>query len=265
MVLESIGSVREAFRKPWYLFLISGIISVICLVISFLVFHQSVGLFTTFLITFALTPFMVNMLLYEEATTEKELEQRVGMNLLKRHADILAIYVALFTGMVFSLSIVYTLLPEPIIERMFEDQIREINIIRGRITFGGTFERIFLNNVSVLSLSFLFSFLFGSGAIFILSWNASVLATAIGMTAKSLGGVSKLPLAAMVFFPHGSLEIVAYFIGGIAGGIISASLTRRKSKWFHIILRDSLILLCVAVILLFFAGMIEATSIILSR
>ena len=39
---------------------------------------------------------------------------------------------------------------------------------------------IFINNMGVLFLCIIFSFLYGAGAIFILTWNASVIAAAIG-------------------------------------------------------------------------------------
>ena len=81
------------------------------------------------------------------------------------------------------------------------------------------------------------------------------------MLAQSIGGIKALPLAAMVFFPHGSLEILAYFIGAIAGGLISAALTRRKPKWFWFIFRDSAKLLVISIILLFIAGMVEVIAI----
>ena len=64
MVLERLISLRDALRNPW-VFAIGGIVSVTCLFISFLLFPQSVGLYTTFLITMAMMPFMVNLINYE--------------------------------------------------------------------------------------------------------------------------------------------------------------------------------------------------------
>jgi len=146
------------------------------------------------------------------------------------------------------------------VEQIFKDQITEIEIIRGGFLSMGLFQRIVLNNVSVLLISFLFSFLFGAGAIFILSWNASVLSTAIGLAAKTIGGVHGLPLAVLIFFPHGSLEILAYFIGAIAGGLVSAAVTRKRSKYFWHVVRDSLMLVAIAALLLLVAGVIETVQ-----
>lgn len=260
MVLEKVVSLRTAVRNPWSMFLVGGLVSVTCLLISFLVFKTSVGLFTSFFITFAITPLMLDLIRYEEARGEELIKRKKG-NLLQRHNGILKIYAAFFAGMILSFSIIYTILPEQIVQTIFEDQIKEIGMIRGSIVFVGTFQKIIMNNVGVLLLSFLFSFLFGAGAVFILAWNASVLATAVGMAAKTIGGVRGLPMALLMFFPHGSLEILAYFLGGIAGGLISVAITRRKSMWFWFVVRDSIMLVLISVWLLAVAGIIETLSI----
>ncbi|MEM2974769.1 MAG: stage II sporulation protein M, partial [Candidatus Micrarchaeia archaeon] len=205
MVLERLVSIRTAVREPGWMLLIGGMISVICLFISFLIFETSVGLFTTFLVTFAMTPFMLNLVTREEEIDEDK-KQIEKLNILQRHKDILKVYTAFFAGMILSLSIVYLVLPDHIAERLFEDQLKEIESIRGGFLFFDDFQKILMNNIGVLFLSFLFSFLFGAGAVFILAWNASVLAAAIGMAAKSIGGLKGFPLAILMFFPHGSLE-----------------------------------------------------------
>lgn len=264
MVLEKLVSVKTAEKKPYLLFLFGIAVSLSCVLISYSVFQSSIGMFTTFLITIAVTPFMVNLLRYEEAREEELYQHRRDISLIKRHRNILLIFSIFFISIVFSYSILYLILPENLSQKIFEDQINEINAIRGSFASPDTFLKIVTNNVGVLFLSFLFSFIFGAGAIFILAWNASVLAVAIGMLAKSIGGIKALPLAALVFFPHGSLEILAYFIGAIAGGLISAALTRRKPKWILFIFRDSIKLLAISIILLFIAGIIEVVAISLS-
>jgi uncharacterized membrane protein SpoIIM required for sporulation len=256
MVLERLISVKDAIKEPGWMFLIGGIVSAVSLFISFFIFQESVGLFTTFLITFAITPFMLNLVRREE-DIEESVKDIQKLNIFERHKDILKVYTAFFTGMILSMSIIYLMLPETIVEKLFDTQINEINLIRGNFLFVDNFQKIFLNNIGVLFLSFLFSFIFGAGAIFILAWNASILSAAIGMAAKSFGGIGGLPLAVAMFFPHGSLEILAYFIGGIAGGLISAAITRRKSPRFFFIVKDSFTLMFVSILLLVAAGVIE--------
>ena len=264
MVLESLISIREAMKRPWWMFAIGGIVSVLCLFVSFLVFPNSVGLFTTFLITISMAPFMVKLISYEEAVTEEQLKTNTHGNFLEKHGGILSIYAAFFAGMIIFLSVVFLILPEATVQKLFQDQINEINLIRGNVIFGGTFERIVFNNIGVLILSVLFSFLFGAGAVFILAWNASILATAIGLTAKSIGGLHSLPVAVLVYFPHGSLEIMAYFIGAVAGGMISAAFIRRRSQGFWPVAKDSMMLIVIAAVVLVIAGIVETASISVS-
>jgi len=261
LVLEKLISVREAVRNPSWLLLISGIVSVTCLFISFIVFPQSVGIFTTFLITLAMTPFMVNLMSYEEVKEEEMIEKKKNLNIFQRNREILLVYTALFCGIVISLVIIFLVLPETVAEKLFNEQMDEIARIRGSVIFVDTVQKIFANNIGVLFLAFLFSFLFGSGAIFVLAWNASILSTAIGLTAKSLGGLRAVPLAVLTYFPHGSLEILAYFMAGVAGGAISVAITRRHGKCFKLVLMDMLLLLGFAIGLLFVAGIIESLSV----
>jgi uncharacterized membrane protein SpoIIM required for sporulation len=261
MVLEKLITIRDALKNPIWIFVAGGLISAICLFVSFLVFPHSIGLFSTFLITIAMMPFMVNLITYETAMTEEEIAKKTQMNFFQRHQDVLLVYIAFFLGAILTQTIIYLMLPEKIVQKLFEDQIREIGLIKGSAIFAGTFERIILNNLGVLFLSYFFSFLFGAGAIFILAWNSSVLSAAIGITAKSIGGAKGLPLALLTFFPHGSLEMIAYFIGAIAGGLISAAMTRRKTKLFWEIVKDSLMLLSVAIFFLLIGAAIETASI----
>jgi hypothetical protein len=256
MVLERLVSIKDALKRPWWMFVIGGVISVTCLFISYFVFQGSIGLLSSLLVTIAMTPFMLGLSRYDEAKEEQE-KNFSEMNFIERHRDIIKIYTSFFAGMILSLSILYMILPEPFSQKLFQDQENEINAIRGKFFSLETFEKIITNNLGVLFLSFLFSFVFGAGAVFILSWNATVLATAIGMSAKNIGGIKALPMATLMFFPHGSLEILAYFIGGIAGGLVSVVITRRHSKNFWFIVKDSTLLMLGSVILLIAAGMIE--------
>jgi len=260
MVLESIIHVKEAVKNPWWVLVVSGFIALISLVVSALFFSQSIGLFSVFLYTFAMTPFMVKLMFYTDIK-EEELIKRRQKGLLAAHKDVILTYTAMFAGVVIVLTLVYLFLPQATVQSIFNEQINEIKMIRGSFLFEETYLKIVLNNIGVLLLCFIFSFLYGSGAVFILSWNASVLSCAIGMLARSMGGAKALPFAILVFLPHGSLEILAYFLGGIAGGIISAEVSRKKSHWLTYVFWDAAILMTIAALLIVVAGAIETISI----
>src|SRR3989344_1097763 len=84
-----------------------------------------------------------------------------------------------------------TILPSDLAETVFSaqlDTIKAINTNVAKLTgqafdlsYGmEAFVMIFLNNVKVLLFCLFFAFFFGAGAIFILTWNASVISAAIG-------------------------------------------------------------------------------------
>jgi len=260
MVLERLVNARELLKDPLKAFFLGVIISLISLFIAYTVFPQSTGLFTVIIITMASIPLMNRVLRYEEHEDEKMMESHT---FFQRYGDIIIAYIALFSGMILAMSLSFVVLPDVVVERVFDEQISEINIIRGKFEFGNKFVEIFANNSSVLTLSFLFSFLFGSGAVFILGWNASVLSAAIGLIAKSSGGLKGVPSAVLMFLPHGSFEIGAYFIGAIAGGLVSAAIMRRKSVKFWSVVQDSMKLLVLSFLFLVIGGIIETTIILI--
>jgi hypothetical protein len=297
MVLESLVSLKEGIRNPWKVFYLSSVVSLVSFVISFIIFKQDVGLYAVILTTLGLTQFMTKLNIYE--AKKSEVKRSMGIeNMLFYYAkdkssilklaiisflpflislyigiflifsliffsiykEIIISFVAIFAGMVLTFSILYLLLPAEIAEKTFKTQIEEIKAIRGYFSFGGTFQTIFINNVGVLFLSFVFSFIYGSGAILILSWNASILATAASMMTKSLGGSYTLPIALASYLPHGSLEIVAYFLAAIAGGIISYHLM--KEKEIKTVLEDCLFLLSLGVLFVLLGAIVETAAIL---
>jgi uncharacterized membrane protein SpoIIM required for sporulation len=133
--------------------------------------------------------------------------------------------------------------------------------------------QIITNNLVVIFVCFLFSFLFGFGSIFILSWNASVMGTAIGLIVKeslskigSLFGFEKIfhyfniiSVSFFSFFIHGFFEIMGYFVAGLAGGILSVAAIKHdfRTKKYKKILNDSFILFLSSLLLIILAGLIE--------
>jgi len=259
VVLERILSGKHNRKQPMMIFLLSLFISVIALFISYTVFKENTGLFTVVIISLIMVPFMNSMIGHEEVETE-ETGQRETF--FKRHGDIILAYTAVFLGMVLAMSVVFVVLPDNIVEQVFDQQISEVKLIQGNFTFGNQLLDILANNVSVLMLAFLFSFLLGTGAILIISWNASVLSAAIGLIAKSFGGVRGIPIAVLIFIPHGSFEILAYFVGAIAGGLVSAAVMRKKSNNFWYIVKDSVVLLVVSFVCLIIGAVVETVIII---
>jgi len=116
---------------------------------------------------------------------------------------------------------------------------------------------IFSNNIYVLMFTIIFSLIFGAGAIFILAWNATVIASAIGIFIKS--DLAHLPIGVTRYMIHGLPEVAAYFIAALAGGILSVAVIRHdmRSERFWAIIEDVLTLVIIAMVVLLIAALIE--------
>lgn len=271
MVLESLFNPFAVKKKPWEMFLAGFIYSLVGLMLSYFVFKEAAGLLTVFLIVLATVP-----LLYTTITNEEELDLQLDTEiaLLKEHGKVLVFLIFLFLGIMAALSISYIMLPNEVVNVVFETQQQAIssvnNNVQGKIASFDLFTRIFSNNIKVLFFCIVFSFLYGTGALFILTWNASVVATAMGNffkvelgKAASVVGMSSISTyfgaASISFFrymTHGVLEMVSYFVAGLAGGIISIALIKHNLKEDRVLV-DALDLILLSLGILVVAGLVE--------
>ena len=176
-------------------------------------------------------------------------------------------FLLLFLGFFFSFMLWAIILPENISSSLFSIQYQTINSLNSEITGNAIMSSygvaIFLNNLKVLLFCIIFSFLYGAGAIFILAWNASVGGAFVGEFIKTRLLVYSSPHSVLLgltrYLPHGILEMAAYFVGALAGGIISVAIIRRdfSNKNFLRILFDSSELIIIAVVLLFISTVVE--------
>lgn len=277
MVLESLVTPFKAEQRPIQLLLLGAIFCVVSIFLSLWVFRSQSSMIMVFLTAMAALPLIYNTIKMEE---EKDLEGMEEKWLLKEHSKALSAFMYLFLGATLAFSFAYVIVSSDIINVLFQSQSSTINAINSRVTgnlsFNANmsfFSKIFLNNVKVLIFCILFSFVYGSGAIFILMWNASVIGTAIGNFVRSelakvaeLVGFDKvahyfqiISLGLFRYSIHGIPEILAYFIGGLAGGIIGIAVIRHDfgtTKFEHILL-DSADLLLLSLGVLFIAAILE--------
>ncbi len=273
MVFESLLDPQMAESHPFRMFLIGFFYASVGVVLSMWIFRQWMSLVMVFLTVLASVPLFYNTLKFEEAKDKEILDER---RLLKQHGKALFFMMMVFIGFVIGFAFWYLVLPEPTIQTAFEAQtatISSINPATGKVISIETFMKIFSHNMSVLFFCVFFAFFYGAGAIFILAWNASVIGVAIGnfvrrgladiltkMGFLSLGSYLQVfSLSLLRYMTHGIFEILAYFIAGLAGGIISVAVIRHDfaSKDFNHIIADSLDLLIIAIIVLFVAALVE--------
>lgn len=275
MVLESLFNPFTIKRKPWEMFFGGFIYAIVGLLLAYFVFREVAGILMVFLIVMATIP-----MLYIVIKNEEELDLKTDREwvLLKEHTKVLLYLIFLFLGITTALVLSYLVLPSEMTSSIFalqEKAISNVNQnIQGHITGGvaqlNFFMRIFMNNLKVLFFCLVFSLLYGTGAIFILTWNASVIAVAIGGLIKSeLVRVASLTgfvsfssyvgittLGVFRYMTHGILEIAAYFVMGLAGGILSIALIKHNFQEDRVLV-DALDLIFISVGLLLIAGVVE--------
>ena len=271
---------KRAERKPWELFFVGLFYASICLLLVSFVFSKDTilkegsGLLVVLFTVVCCLPFMYYIIKLEEG---KDVKINDSGKLIKEHTKALKALMWLFCGLVVAFSFWYIVLPD-VAAQNFNFQIKTFCAINfpsdgqyaacleqhGVPITGAVTSRIdyvmgvFSNNVYVLIFTLLFSLAFGAGAIFILVWNASVIAAAVGIFAKQ--ELINLPMGLLRYSIHGIPEIGAYFLGALAGGIVSVAVIRKdlhgEGTWK--ILQDSLVLVIIAVVVLFVAALMEA-------
>ncbi len=277
-MLEMLVNPKKAERRPWEMFFVGAFYASVSILLVNWIFSQDAVLslhlgilVVTFTVMFSI-PFMYFILKLEES---KATERLGAWGRIKEHRKALWAFLWLFVGFVIGYAFWYIMLPTTTSFKAQIDTYCGINQPQnfqecqaqfgvkdnvGPTTFLSNKERIFLiftNNIYVLIFTIIFSLIFGAGVIFILAWNASVIAAAIGIFSQS--DLKSLPLGILRFFIHGLPEITAYFVAALAGGIISVAVIKHEigTERFWEILQDSLNLIILSVVILFVAALLE--------
>lgn len=268
MVLESMLNPKKAENKPWHVFLVSIFYSFVAVFFATLLFPSQASILAIALITIILVPFFQRLFILEEKKEDVAAHKLKKKNVFARHASTIYVFSAFFIGVIIALSFIFIFFPDN--QNLFSLQTETLNSFStGYATQPGDFWMYFENNTQVMILIYALSLLFGAGSVFVLSWNASVIAVYVGSVARSFIAQGLAPGAAYVvgvplglgtIVMHGIPEIAAYVIAGLGGGILSVGLLREKwgGKNFNLILKDSLIFLFAAEVLIVIAALLEA-------
>ncbi|MBI4167832.1 MAG: stage II sporulation protein M [Candidatus Aenigmarchaeota archaeon] len=275
MVLENLAGF-EGLRQHWRrIFVFGFFVNTVSLVVASVIFEPASGLVSLFLVSAVAFPLVNKMF-----ESEENLDVSGGEGFFQRHAEILKIYSAFFFGVLLSTAIAYFAMDTAHANNTFNFQLSALknSAISDRATGAtfstSTFNAVLANNIKVAVVSFLLSIIFGAAAVFIITWNASVIAVFIGILTKAAAtpfigfGILAAPLAFLYGFItavgsialHGTPEIMSYFVAALAGGIISVGLEREKisSPRFRKVAKDGITLFALAILLIFIAASIEA-------
>ena len=278
-MLEMLINPRKAERKSWELFFVGAFYASLSILLVNWIFSQDAVLsrYSGILVVTFTVMLSIPFVYYTLKLEEKKITETSGgtIALLKEHKKAIYAFLWLFMGFVIALSFWYMVLSSTqsfraqietycLINRpgSFQECVNQYNVkdATAPVGFLSNTERLFLiftNNIYVLIFTLIFSLIFGAGVIFVLAWNASVIAAAIGIFTES--ELSALPMALVRYMIHGIPEIASYFIVALAGGMISIAVIRHETgtERFWDVLQDSLNLIIISVIVLFLAALIE--------
>lgn len=276
-MLESLINPKRGEKGPWKMFFIGLVYGSLSLLLVHWFFSgdpnlsgASGMLVVVFCIMFSF-PFMYFII----KTEEKEDEEVEGLfNVWQAHKDAIYAFMWLFLGFVVAFSFwnivlqdsnllnfqikTYCQINNPgNVEACVEEYSSGTLNVTGASINGLRFLSILENNLYVLIFTLIFSLIFGAGAIFILVWNASVIAAAIGIFTRY--HLSEIPLGIARYIIHGLPEIAAYFITALAGGIFGVGLIRHglRDKRMLKVFENVILLIFMALAILIIAALLE--------
>lgn len=277
-MLESLVNPKRLEKGPGKMFLIGILYASLSLILVKLFFSNDPvlikysGLLVVIFSVLFTIPFMYFIITKDEKADES-IEGIKGVWIV--HKDAIYAFVWLFLGFVIAFSFfnivlghsnllnaqlqTYCSINSPMnVQSCINQYTKEGTLTpTGAVTGSGRFFSILENNVYVLIFTLIFSLIFGAGAIFILSWNATVIASAISIFAKYK--LSNIPQGLLRYMIHGIPEIASYFIAALAGGILGIGFLRHgiKDKRFYHILENVILLLFISLIILIIAAFLE--------
>jgi len=268
LVLEHIFPEDWLENKGRYAFILGVIYSIVGILIAGLLFPGDPALVAVAFTSLLLLPELYKIFSIEER--QERMEQGVSLRAIWRDdSDIVRIYIFLFLGILLVYSVGTMLLPSFQSNNLFREQL-EIRFGQGfsgdAVAFSGSlFLDLLSNNFLVLIACFILALLSGDGAIFLITWNASVWGTIFGITAKNAASFSGsspfyfFVIIMLVVFPHMILEGMSYFLASISGSVISKDVLLEKfaSDRFLEVFSFNMYLLVFALIFLILGALVE--------
>lgn len=276
-MLETIINPKEASKAPWKMFFVGLVYASLAILLVHWIFagDPTLSKFSGMIIVTFCVMFILPFMYYLIKQEENDDEYADGFfSVWSAHSDAIYAFMWLFLGFVIAFSFWIIVLQD---SNLFNAQIETYCSInhpgniancvsqyqfKNTVTGSATDKNQFLlsileNNAYVMIITLIFSLIFGAGVIFILAWNASVIAAAIAIFTKY--NINEIPLGLSRYMIHGFPEITAYFITALAGGIFGVGIIRNgfRGKKLLRIIENTLILVFIAILILIIAAFME--------
>lgn len=254
---------RKSFVEnyKYKIFALSFATVIFSTIIANLLFKTQASLVIIFLITLTLAPLIFYTIKIEEDFDYKGNTEKLD---LKHHYGVIKLYLLIFAGSLLSFLFLYLTLPPGFLYNVFNLQVSNIGSKLAYDSFASAFYSIFLNNFKVLFICVFLSLIYGTGSLLILMWNSSFLSIVLGEAIKNSPNFLNTSISLLTYLSYGILEISAYFLGGLAGGIIAIAIIKHhyKSKKFYFVLRDATFLFLISILILLLGAGIESLVVI---
>ncbi len=271
MVLELLINPRKIEKKNLYAFIIGVFYSFIGIILAVILFPADPSLVAVAFTSILLLPVLRKLFSIEEKQEKKE-KSFSFKHLIRDEGDFIKTYLLIAAGIFIVYSISSIILPEFAVNSLFREQLELRGA--GAVGNGGAifseslFSDIISNNFIVLFYCVLLSFMAGDGAIFLITWNASLWGSIFGVVARNASVYAHTNpflyflLVMIIVLPHASIEMLSYILGGIGGGLISSDFEvesgeRKKDRFKKIFYNYTGTLLLSALILLIIGALIE--------
>jgi uncharacterized membrane protein SpoIIM required for sporulation len=264
MVLEHIIPERWLEKRSWSAFFLGGFYSVLGITIARFLFAADPALPAVAFTSLFILPELYTLFQIEEKEQVRDKKSDIRA-FWRDNGDFFRVLLLLFLGILLVYSLAAMVLPGLAVNDLFREQLA----MRAMPGFGAAglatsgpssgafalFERLLANNALVLTAVFVVALLAGDGAIFLLTWNASVWGTIFGVTARNAAFATQgdpFTYFMQILFtvtPHVLLEASAYILAAMAGGLISRAIIRDGlgSKRFVEAFKDNLTIIGLAV------------------
>ncbi len=283
MVLELITNFQKLRHKPALMFIEAIVLTVLSVVFAVSLFPENyTSIAILAFLTIGALPLFNRLYSYDSYLSS------YSQNIFLRHKRIIKLLFFFFLGVFVAFILVYFVAPANVQDKLLTSQFSElqgIDEIRESITgqatahdvsgskFKEVFYLIFKNNLLVVFTATVLSFFYGAGGLFLIAWNASILAAVLvkdiiisfsmasgsGLLTPLIGTYHSF-ISFLGFVPHGFFEVLAYFIVSVAGAVLARDLFRGMftTDFRYRVIKDFIYLFIIAIICLIIGALIEA-------
>ena len=255
-VIEYFVTDRRRVFSPIVFFVAGAFYTVLSAVVALVLFPNHASVAFILLTTVAVAP-----ILFRAITLAAELIDEYPHLVLIAQSWLFILYLSYMLGALLGFQLSYIIVPSSERYALMKEQIHELQLIEGvkaelsgMATKEAAFWTILTNNLRVYIISILLSFLYGTGGMLLLNWNASIIATLFyeKMTRSPLLAAG----TALSILPHSLLEFLGYFTGGITGILIGVAII--QEGWNRRLLRDVVLYFLLGIGFILLGAMLES-------